>query len=442
MTAPLVLAAILVATIFAQAIIPRMRVTLLVSGAALSLAAATFMRVAQPRAVLSAVPWDVLVILVSLGALSEVLASSRLFDVLAVRAARASDGDPRKILLVFAAGMYVVSGVVNNLTALLLVLPVQLVLLRLVGADQRFVRWSLGTLLVCCNLGGAATPIGDFPAILLLARGRMSFGTYLSLALPVTAAACAITLAAVHALVRPARNLASDPLSRALTVATVKHLYRRVRVERSLFVPAAICLTIMLIAWFVASPANGWSPDIIAWIGACAALLAIATRGERVVRNSLQAEAVLSLLSLFVMVGTVRESGAFGAIARALQAASLSPVLKLSLFLVLTSVLTAVFSAGPSMAALLDVAESLATSLPPATVYVGLALAVCAGSSLFLTAATAGPLAQAIVESAGLRDAQRNPLRFDFRAHLAPGLLGYAITLGAAFAFVFVSLSR
>jgi Na+/H+ antiporter NhaD/arsenite permease-like protein len=291
----------------------------------------SLMRVAQLRAVLSAVPWDVLVILVSLGALSEVIASSRLFDVLAVRAARASDGDPRKILLVFAAGMYVVSGVVNTLTALLLVLPVQLVLLRLVGADQRFVRWSLGTLLVCCNLGGAATLIGDFPAILLLARGRMSFGTYLSLALPVTAAACAITLAAVHMLVRPTRNLASDPLSRALTVATVT---------------------------------------------------------------------------------------------------------------VLTSVLTAVFSAGPSMAALLDVAESLATSLPPATVYVGLALAVCAGSSLFLTAATAGPLAQAIVESAGLRDAQRNPLRFDFRAHLAPGLLGYAITLGAAFAFLFASLSR
>lgn len=442
MTAPLVLAAVLALTIFAQAIAPRMRVTFLVTGAALSLALCAQLGVAQPRAVLSAVPWDVLVILVSLGALSDVLAASRLFDVLAVAAARASRGDPRKVLIVFAAGMYVVSGVVNNLTALLLVLPVQLVLLRLLGADQRFVRWSLGTLLVCCNLGGAATPIGDFPAILLLARGRMGFGSYLSLALPTTAIATAATLALVYFVVKPARSLSNDELTRALTVATVEHLYRRVRIDRRLFAPAAISLALMLVAWFVAKPANGWSPDVVAWIGACATLLAVWHRGESIMRRSLQAEAVLSLLSLFVMVGTVRESGAFTAIARALQSAALAPTLKLSLFLLLTSVLTAVFSAGPSMAALLDVAESLATTLPPATVYVGLALAVCAGSSLFLTAATAGPLAQAIVEAAGLRDARGAQLRFDFRAHLAAGLLGYAVTLAAAFGFVLLSLAR
>jgi Na+/H+ antiporter NhaD/arsenite permease-like protein len=439
--AAIILASILVATIVAQALLPKLRVTLLVTGAVVSLAACARLGVASPRVVLSAVPWDVLVILVALGALSELLAESRVFDVLAVRAARASGGAPTRVLIVFSAGMYLVSGLVNNLTALLLVLPVELVLLRLLGADQRFVRWALGTLLVCCNLGGAATPIGDFPAILLLSRGRMGFGAYLARALPVTAIAAAVTIAIVAWAVKPARALPSDPLTRSLTVATVQHLYRRVSVDRSAFVPAALCLFAMLVAWFAAPPSSGLTPEVIAWIGACVALLAVAARGEAIVRKSIQAEAVLSLLALFVMVGAVRESGAFTAIARALQHATIAPSLKLALFLLLTSVLTAVFSAGPSMAALLDVAESLATTLPPATVYVGLALAVCAGSSLLLTAATAGPLAQAIVEAAGLRDSKRAPLLFNFREHLAPGLLGYAVTLGAAFAFVYVSLA-
>lgn len=436
------LALVLLITIVAQAVAPRMRVTLLVTGAVTSVALCARLGVATSRAVFSAVPWDVLVILVSLGALSDLLARARLFDVLAVRAARASRGDPTRVLLVFSAGMYLVSGLVNNLTALLLVLPVQLVLLRLLGADPRFVRWSLGTLLVACNLGGAATPIGDFPAILLLSRGRMSFVDYLVRAAPATALALVALLIAVVAAVRPARALPVDPLTRRLTVATVRHLYRRVAIERRLFVPAALVLSLMLAAWFSAPASSGLTPEVIAWLGACVALAAVGARGEGIVRVSLQAEAVLSLLALFIMVGTVRETGAFTAVARALQAASIGPVTKLLLFLVLTSVLTALFSAGPSMAALLEVAESLTSTLPGPTVYVGLALAVCAGSSLLLTAATAGPLAQAIVEAAGLRDAAGRPLRFGFRDHLAPGLLGYAVTLAVAVTFVLASLAQ
>ncbi len=114
----------------------------------------------------------------------------------------------RRLLLLFATGMYLVSGLVNNLTALLLVLPVLLRLLRLLGVDQRFASWTLGALLVACNLGGAATPIGDFPAILLLGGGRLAFGEYLVHAGLPTAAALAAFLADhdVRRAARPGRR--------------------------------------------------------------------------------------------------------------------------------------------------------------------------------------------------------------------------------------------
>jgi Na+/H+ antiporter NhaD/arsenite permease-like protein len=100
------------------------------------------------------------------------------------------------------------------------------------------------------------------------------------------------------------------------------------------------------------------------------------------------------------------------------------------------ALLTGVFSAGPSMAALLEVAEQLAQQGHGVTVYVGLAFGVCAGSSLFLTAATSGPLAQALAERARLRDGQGNPLVFGFTQHLAPGFAGFAVTLAAGLAYV------
>jgi Na+/H+ antiporter NhaD/arsenite permease-like protein len=149
---------------------------------------------------------------------------------------------------------------------------------------------------------------------------------------------------------------------------------------------------------------------------------------------------VLFLLSLFVMVGAVRHTGLFERVAEALVTLPMPPTAQLLVFLALAGVLTGLFSAGPAMAALLEVAESLAKSLPGEVVYVGLALAVCAGSSLFLTAATAGPLAQALTERAALQDVGGRPLRFGFVDFLPVGLVSFAIILATAFAYVGITV--
>jgi len=39
-------------------------------------------------------------------------------------------------------------------------------------------------LLAVGNCAGAATPVGDFPALLIMAAGVTTFGTYLALAFP------------------------------------------------------------------------------------------------------------------------------------------------------------------------------------------------------------------------------------------------------------------
>lgn len=69
-----------------------------------------------------------------------------------------------------------------------------------------------------------------------------------------------------------------------------------------------------------------------------------------------------------------------------------------------------------------------------APVYIGLALAVCAGSSLFSTAATAGPLMQTLVERAGLKDLKGERLSFGFREFVPVDLLGFSLILSIAIA--------
>lgn len=432
----ILLASLLLVALVAQATLPAFRVLIVVSAAGLAVLAARLLGTVVPGGLLAAVPWDVLIILVGLGALSGVLAESRLFDRLAVTATRLSRGHPTRVTVVFAVTMYVVSGLVNNLTALMLVMPVQLVLFRLIGVTRRYVAWSLGLMLVACNLGGAATPIGDFPAILMLGGGRTKFTEYLVRAGPATLLIFLMLLVLVVRGARPARGVASDPLSTQLSCLVIEAMHRRVLLRRRIAVPAGVILGLMFVGWTTLPPHLGVTPELVCWLGG-AATLAIAPRtGETVLRHRFDAEVVLFLLAMFIMVLAVRSSGLFEALARALVATPLPPGLQLGLFLVLAGLATALFSAGPSMAALLEVADVLARELPADAVYIGLALSVCAGSSCLLTAATSGPLAQVLCERADLRDGDGTQIRFGFFEFLPIGLICFGVIELGALAWV------
>lgn len=426
---------VLLVTLLAQALLPDLRLLIVMTGAALCCLATSLTGVATTGALLADVPWGVLIILVGLGLLAELLAAGRVFGPLAVRAAVASGGRPHRLRLAFAVGMYAVSGLVNNITALVLVLPVLLVLLRTGDARPRTVHWTVGTLLVACNLGGAATPIGDFPAILLLSRGSMRFTDYLVRALPATLAALALLLGCVGLLARPERGAVDDPLARGLSLAVTTALHRRVRPARGTVIPAVLGLGAMLLAWTFLPDRLHVGPELVCWLGVCVVLLARGRQGERLARTRVDVEAVLFLLGLFVMVAAVRRAGVFDALGAWILELPLPPRGRLVVFLALAGVLTGLFSAGPGMAALLNVGEALTRELPGPSVYVGLALSVCAGSSLFLTAATSGPLAQALVERADLRDGEGRPVRFGFLQFLPVGLLSFAVIEGVAIAY-------
>lgn len=427
-------AALLAITLIAQALLPGLRLLIVLAGAALSVVLAALLGVTEAGKVFAGLPWNVLLILIALGLFTQRLANTQVFGLASVGLVRLARGRPAVLMVLGTIATYAVSMVVNNLTALFVILPVLLTVFALSGVSQRYLVWTLGLILIACNLGGAATPIGDFPAVLLLGRGAMSFDQYLHDALPPTAIALATLLLVVGLGYRPAHDLPTTPLGRRMTLVTLARLYRGVRIDWRLLAPCLLALALMMTGWLMLPAEWGIGPEVVAWVGAGIALLAQPSRGESSLRHQVDVEAVLFLLALFVMVGVVRETGLFSAMAVALNQAPIPPVLQLVLFLVVAALLTGLFSAGPSMAALLEVADSLAKHFPPESVYVGLALAVCAGSSLALTAATAGPLMQSLVERAQLRGIDGKPIRFGFNEYLPVGLLGFSLILGVAIA--------
>ena len=413
--------------IVAQARSPERRLSFVLAGAALALGVLT-LGGGDPRAVLTGLPWDVLIILGALGVVSQVLALSNVFTRLAVFITRIISASPTLLVPVAAIAMFLISGLVNNITALVLVLPVVLAILQLAGTTARHVRWTLGTLLVACNLGGASTPIGDFPAVLLLGAGAMDFFGYLRLAFPTAVVGMLVFLAIVMFVVRPARDVPFEPMRRAITVAAVDELHGRIRLRRRHMVPALGVLGAMLVAWTVV-PAARLPPYLVAWLGAGLLVLVVGRRARAVLEAGVDLDATLFLFGLLVLVGVVRESGLFIKLAEALASSQLAPTTQLTLFVFVAGIATGLFSAGPSMAALLEVAEPLQAHFGPGAVYLGLAFGVCAGSSLLLTAATSGPLAQSMVERAQLFDVGGQRVAFSFASFLPVGVVAFAVIL-------------
>lgn len=421
---------VLVVTLVAQALLPTYRLLVVLAGAAVTCFAAAWLHLATVPQLFAEVPWDVLVILVALGLYAEALASSRLFGLASLRAAEAVRARPIGLLVLFSFGMWAVSGAVNNITALLVMLPLLLSVFALSGVSQRYLTWCLGLLLAACNLGGAASPIGDFPAVLLLGRGTMGFGQYLRLAAPATLVAMVLLTGLVVFVVRPARDLPQTPRTQRLTLATLRALYRNVRLNWRVLGPCLLAALVMMGGWLFAPASWGLSPELVAWVGAGLALVAIPRRAEKLLREKVDVEAGLFLLALFLMVGAVRRTGFFSDAALALTRLPLPPTAQVVVFLVVAAVLTGLFSAGPSMAALLEVADALAKQHKPEAIYIGLALSVCAGSSLFLTAATSGPLTQSLVERARLKSPDGTPLRFGFAEFARVGVVAFTVILG------------
>lgn len=422
-------AALLVGVIVLQAALPALRLVIVLGGAALTSVACVVLKVATVAQLFADVPWDVLVILVALGLYAERLAESRLFGLASVQVTRVARASPVALLVLFSFGTYLVSGVVNNITALLVVLPVLLSVFALIGVTPRYTSWTLGLLLVACNLGGAATPIGDFPAVLLLGRGTLTFVQYLQGAALPTFLAVSLMIALVVLFVRPARDVPSSALTKRLTLATLRELYRGVRLDWGALGPAAAAMGVMLSGWLLAPASWGLTPELVCWVGAGVALLARPKDAERLLRTKVDVEAALFLLSLFLMVAAVRRTGLFTEAALSVTRLPIPPTAQVVVFLVVAAVSTGLFSAGPSMAALLEVADVLSKQHPAEPIYIGLALSVCAGSSLFLTAATSGPLTQSLVERSKLRDLNGERIRFGFTQFLPVGLLGFTVIL-------------
>ena len=114
------------------------------------------------KSVMSNYSYDVLVILIVMELFTNLIAETGIMQLFAIKIAEMSKGRKRACLVMFGTMMFLISSCLNNITAVMMILPIVFVLLKTLEVDKHYVYIFFAAILALSNTGGAASPLGDF----------------------------------------------------------------------------------------------------------------------------------------------------------------------------------------------------------------------------------------------------------------------------------------
>lgn len=352
---------------------------------------------------------DVIAFIVGLNILTIILDEGGLFQYLARRIVLITKNNKWKIMLYFCLLTYVVSLFVNNLTTIMILIPMIFTLSSYLKFDPK--PYIVG-MIIASNLGGASTMVGDFPNIIISTEAGIGFSKFLIYMLP----PCLLELVILLIYIRfsqkelfvsenkPKTSLFDDfpqleeyftPTRKTNTTVNMSSEQPAPNRGWAEFknpeaVKTGLTILGIIIIGFLVCEFVGIPPAIIVLVGGVLSLffckVDIAT-----VLEQLSYKDILFFSGLFIIVGAAEASGLLKLFGELIVNLSFGNILiRCILLMWIAGIITAFLNAGPATALMLPMVLSFNTPAPNFLYFWSLSLGVLAGSSATLTGATAG----------------------------------------------------
>ncbi len=382
--------------------------------------------------------YDVLVILIVMELFTNLIAETGIMQLLAIKIATLSKGRKRLCLIMFGGLIFLISSCLNNITAVMMILPIIFVLLKTLEVDKRYVGVFFAVILALSNTGGAASPVGDFPAIVIMTSDITSFRSYLTHAFPLFAFTSIVLIAVWGMRVKKEND---DGGIRKLAITNLKSQYKNIEIRFDVLKWLGAVFVSMFLAWSFL-PQNVMPPEIIAILGYGVAMVICSMKGLKV-EQKMDLKSVLTIASFLFFAEIVSETGILSMVATYLHANIANPKLLVMAVMIITSLVAGIFSAGPASVAIMPIIIQLCNgplSAQSDWIAVAYAAAICAGSSLFMWSATAGFILSGKVNSAGITDADGGKTSWGVAQYMKYGFINYAIQISIALIAVVIIL--
>ena len=281
-----------------------------------------------------------------------VLQETGFFEYIAIRAAKTSKGSPWLLLLMFGLITAFVSMFLDNVTTVLLMVPVTFAVTKQLEMSPVPI---IMTESMFSNLGGVGTMIGDPPNIMISSASKFSFNDFFIRLFPVTVCVIFISLLLLRFLQKRWLNSRPKNIEKIMEMNENEAIKDPVALKKTL---AIMILTVFLLS---IHDIVGLLPATVALISAGLALLInrsdIHSMLERVEWSTL-----LFFGALFIMVGTLAHTGFLKSIADSIVNISHGDMIFAALLVLWVSAITSAFIDNiPFTVAMLPVISEIVT---------------------------------------------------------------------------------
>jgi len=248
----------------------------------------------------SVVDFNVIFLLAGMMVIANILAKTGLFQWIAVEAVRITRGDPYRVLVIASIVTAVVSAVLDNVTTVVLIVPVTFFIAKRLRIDPVPILISQ---ILASNIGGTATLIGDPPNLIIGSRLGKDFGDFLLNTAPAAIVSLVVYLAF-------ARWLFRGQLGRRMLSA--KDIDDLVAEERRIADPAmmrtGLIVLLATIAGFIVARPLGLQGATIALAGAVV-LMIVSKDDVHEILKTVEWSSLFFFIGLFIVVGAVVKAG-------------------------------------------------------------------------------------------------------------------------------------
>ncbi|ALA69860.1 membrane protein [Geobacillus stearothermophilus 10] len=248
------------------------------------------------------IEWGTITLLIGMMILVGITSKSGFFQYMAIKAAKLAKGRPVRILIMLSLLTGLLSAFLDNVTTVLLVVPVTFSIARMLQVNP--VPYLISEVLLS-NIGGTATLIGDPPNIMIgSANKHLDFNAFLFNLTPIVVVIAIVTVALLAFIYR--KQLKTDPklIQKLMELRDADYIQDAKLMRKSV---AVLGLTIL---GFILHSAIHVDAAIIAMTGAVALMLIAVPEHEiEDVFHSIEWGTIFFFAGLFVLVGGLVDIG-------------------------------------------------------------------------------------------------------------------------------------
>ena len=357
------------------------------------------------------VDFNTLGLLVGMMVLVGVTSHTGLFDYVAIKAAKVAKAEPKRILIYLALITAVFSAFLDNVTTVLLMVPVTFSITQKLHLK---VMPFLLTQIIASNIGGTATLIGDPPNIMIgSAVKELTFVAFIDNLAPIAILNLILVILIMEVIYKKGLHTTPELQAELMAMNEKKSLKDHKLLKKSLFV-----LTLVILGFFTHAITHIES-SMIALAGGFLLLL-LAGGSHHLVESSMKAvewATIFFFIGLFIAVGGLIETGIIGILAgKAVELTGGDVTATSLLVLWLSALVSAVLDNIPFVATMIPLIQNMGSmgidNLEP--IWWSLALGACLGGNGTLVGASANLIVAGMAAERGVKITFINYLKIGF----------------------------